>query len=256
MVESPVIKTNQARPVALITGATGGLGRGIAQVLAEQGFDLALNDLEDRDLVKIPTDSGHHNQVRSKMFPADVSSEVTVRNMINQIVETFGRLDVLVNNAGITRSETIFETCLEDWCHVMDINLTGCFLCCKYAMEVMKSQHYGRIVNISSVAAQRGALYGHVHYAASKSGILGLTRTLARTGAPMGINVNAVTPGLIDTELLHRTHGSQIASLAKTIPLGLGTPRDIGLAVAFLVGEGSRYITGATLDVNGGVNIQ
>ena len=120
-------------------------------------------------------------------------------------------------------------------------------------MELMREQRSGRIVNISSVVAHRGALFGHVHYAATKSGILGFTKTLARTGAPLGINVNAVAPGIIETELLRRTHGDEgVADLAQTIPLGLGRPSDVSNAVAFLCAEASRYITGATLDVNGG----
>jgi 3-oxoacyl-[acyl-carrier protein] reductase len=124
-------------------------------------------------------------------------------------------------------------------------------------MRDRRPAHGGRIVNISSIVGQRGAIFGHVHYAASKSGIVGLTKTLARTAAPLGVTVNCVAPGIIDTELLRQTHGDeQVAELAKTVPLGLGRPRDVGLAVAFLCGEGGRYITGATLDVNGGMNFR
>ena len=120
-------------------------------------------------------------------------------------------------------------------------------------MELMREQGEGRIVFVSSVVAHRGALYGHAHYAATKGGMLGMVKTLARTGAPLGIRVNAVAPGITETELLFETHGrEEIEKLAAQVPLGLGKPRDVGLAVAFLCGEGGRYITGATIDVNGG----
>ena len=137
---------------------------------------------------------------------------------------------------------------------VMDTNLTSAFLCSREAVKLMPGP--GRIVNISSVTGERGALYGHVHYAATKSGLLGFTKTLARTLAPRGITVNAVAPGIIETELLQRTHGAEeVAKLAAQVPLGLGTPRDVALAVAFLCGPGGRYMTGATLDVNGGMHM-
>ena len=120
-------------------------------------------------------------------------------------------------------------------------------------MEIMKEQKSGRIVNISSVVAHQGALFGDLHYAATKSGILGITKTLARTAAPLGITVNAIAPGCIETELLVESLGQEkVDELAAGIPLGIGSPRDIGLAVAYLCGGGGRYITGATIDVNGG----
>lgn len=121
----------------------------------------------------------------------------------------------------------------------------------------MAQQHFGRIINISSVVGERGALFGHVHYAATKSGMLGMTKTLARTGAPLGITVNAVAPGIIETELLFKTHGAEgVEKLSASIPLGLGKPRSIGLAVSYLAGEGGNYITGSVLDVNGGMNMR
>jgi NAD(P)-dependent dehydrogenase (short-subunit alcohol dehydrogenase family) len=121
-------------------------------------------------------------------------------------------------------------------------------------MEMMAAQRGGCIINISSVVGEQGAMFGYAHYAATKSGMLGITRTLARTGAPLGIRVNAIAPGIIETELLLKTHGPEgVEKLGATVPLGLGKPKNIGLAVAFLCGEGGAYITGATLDVNGGM---
>jgi NAD(P)-dependent dehydrogenase (short-subunit alcohol dehydrogenase family) len=124
-------------------------------------------------------------------------------------------------------------------------------------MELMKEQGSGRIINISSIVGERGALYGHVHYASTKSGMFGFTKTLARTAAPLGITVNCIAPGIIETELLFETHGaSEVAKLADGVPLGLGKVRDIGLAAAYLAGEGGRYITGSTIDVNGGMYLR
>ena len=240
--------------VALVTGASRGLGRGIALVLAEQGVDVVINyrsaDAEADSVVETITALGR----RALKIQADVSREEDVARMFEQIDGEFGTLDILVNNAGTSAAQDIFETSLDDWNFILNTNLKSCFLCSKAAMERMRKRKFGRIVNISSVVGQQGALFGHVHYAATKSGMLGFTKTLARTGAPLGITVNAVAPGIIETELLTQTHGEEgVANLTQKVPLGLGTVRDVGLAVAYLCGEGGRYVTGITLDVNGGL---
>jgi NAD(P)-dependent dehydrogenase (short-subunit alcohol dehydrogenase family) len=240
--------------VAVVTGASRGIGRGVALALAEQGADVVLADLQDDDDDARATAADVAATGRAvEVVRADVADEGDVARLFARGAERFGRLDILVNNAGISQAVDVFSTTLTDWHRVLDVNLTGAFLCAREAMRLMAPQRAGRIVNVSSVVAHQGALLGHAHYAASKAGLLGLTRTLARTGAPLGITVNAVAPGIIETDLLHRTHGSDgIARLAAQVPLGLGRPRDVGLAVAFLCGPGARYITGATLDVNGG----
>lgn len=185
---------------------------------------------------------------------ADVSAKEDVAALFSFVKENAGQLDILVNNAGTSQAKDIFDITPDDWEHILETNLTSCFLCAKYAMEMMREQKGGRIINISSVVGQQGALYGHAHYSASKSAILGFTKTLARTGAPFGIRVNCIAPGIIETDLLHQTHGTDgIAKIAEGVPLGIGQPRDIGLAVAFLAGEGGNYITGATIDINGGL---
>ena len=236
--------------IALVTGAAQGLGRATAETLAGCGAQVIVNHLNQPDVAEMLANNLGNGAWAAQ---ADVSSEAEVERLFETIRQRCGRLDILVNNAGTARSQDIFETSLEDWTQVLNTNLTSCFLCSRRAMELMREQRSGRIVNISSVVAHRGALFGHVHYAATKSGILGFTKTLARTGAPLGINVNAVAPGIIETELLRRTHGDEgVADLAQTIPLGLGRPSDVSNAVAFLCAEASRYITGATLDVNGG----
>ncbi|NMA45339.1 MAG: SDR family oxidoreductase, partial [Lentisphaerae bacterium] len=192
--------------------------------------------------------------VRALAVQADVGVAAAVDAMFAQIDKDFGHLDILVNNAGTSRAETIFEMSEESWDFILNTNLKSMFLCSKAAMLRMRERREGRIINMSSVVGHQGALFGHVHYAASKSGILGFTKTLARTGAPLGITVNAVAPGVIRTELLYQTHGEAgVKKLAESIPLGLGELRDVGLSVAFLAGEGGRYLTGICIDVNGGM---
>jgi NAD(P)-dependent dehydrogenase (short-subunit alcohol dehydrogenase family) len=243
--------------VALVTGAVRGIGKGIALVLAEKGADIIINDknlnYEGEALVSQIQALGR----KTLMIEADVSIEADVKIMFSEIQKKFGRLDILVNNAGTSQAKDIFDSTLEDWHYILETNLTSCFLCSKEAMTMMAVQHSGRIINISSVVGERGALFGHVHYAATKSGMIGMTKTLARTGAPLGITVNAVAPGIIETELLFKTHGAEgVEKLSAGIPMGLGKPRSIGLAVAYLAGEGGSYITGTSIDVNGGINMR
>lgn len=242
--------------VALVTGASQGLGEAIALTLAEKGAAVIVN----YPWAEVESDA---EQVVSKIrklgrpaaaLQADVSQAREVKQLFRTGIAQFGRLDILVNNAGTSQAKDIFEIEEEDWDFILNTNLKSAFLCSKEAMLIMRSQLNGRIVNIGSVAGQKGAVNGHAHYSASKSGLTGLTKTLALSGAPLGINVNAVAPGIIETTLLYRTHGlAGVARLAESVPLGLGQARDVGLAVAFLCGEGGRYITGTTLDVNGGM---
>jgi NAD(P)-dependent dehydrogenase (short-subunit alcohol dehydrogenase family) len=243
--------------IALVTGAARGIGRGIALVLAEKGADIIINDKKMNYEGEALSNQIKAMGRRTLLVEADVSVETEVKQLFSSIHKQFGRLDILVNNAGTSQAKDIFESTLEDWRYIIDTNLTSCFLCSKEAMGLMAKQQSGRIIYISSVVGERGALFGHVHYAATKSGMLGMVKTLARTGAPLGINVNAVAPGIIETELLFKTHGIDgVEKLSASIPLGLGKPRSIGLAVAYLAGEGGNYITGTTIDVNGGINMR
>ncbi len=245
---------NLKNKIALVTGAGKGLGKGIALELASQGADIVINDLRYGE--EIATLEAQIRELgRKSWFTAtDITQEAAVKAMFSFIRNEVGRLDILINNAGVDRPQDIFSTSLEDWNFVMQTNITGCFLCSKYALLLMREQQQGRIVNVSSVVGHQGALKGHVHYASSKSGMFGLTKTLARTAAAFGVNVNAVAPGVIETELSLKTHGETgMDALRKSIPLGLGNVKDVGLAVAFLCSDGARYITGITLDVNGGL---
>ncbi len=239
---------------ALVTGSTKGIGKGIALGLARAGADVVLNSYTSEDDPDSTIRQIEELGRRAIFIQADVTSEMEVASLFEQIDRQFGRLDILVNNAGTSRSETILETETDSWRHVIDTNLTSCFLCSKQAMERMIRQSSGRIIQISSIVAHQGAVFGHVHYAATKSGMLGLTKSLARTAAPHGITVNAVAPGIIDTELLRSTHGpSRLDELSRTVPLGLGSADDVAAAVVFLASGEARYMTGITIDVNGGL---
>ena len=240
--------------VALVTGASRGLGRGVALVLAEQGADVAVNYLNDeQEAHKVCAEIAKLGR-KEICIKADVSRSDDVKAMFAAVIKEFGRVDILVNNAGTSRAQDIFETSEADWDFIINTNLKSVFLCSKEAMVIMREQHAGRIICMSSMVANRGAIYGHVHYAATKGAILSFTKTLSRTAAPLGITVNAIAPGIIETELLFKTHGDDgVKAMADGVPLGLGLPRDVGLAAAYLAGEGGRYITGATIDVNGGM---
>lgn len=240
--------------VALVTGAARGIGAGIAKAFAVAGADVVVNDLADSDSAAAVGDAIRAAGRRTLFVAADVANEENVARMFARINDEFGGLDILVNNAGIVRNEDIFETTIESWRAVLDSHLTGAFLCSREAMRIMCERRRGRIIQISSVVAHQGAVHGFIHYAAAKSGQLGFTKTLARTAAPFGITVNAIAPGLVDSDMLRTTHGvAGMAELAASVPLGISTVDDIGAAAVFLGGDGASRITGAVLDVNGGM---
>jgi 3-oxoacyl-[acyl-carrier protein] reductase len=238
---------------ALVTGAAGAIGAAIALRLAEQGAEVALNDLHGEALTPV-ADTIRRCGREALCLPADVADEAQVHAMFETIDARFGGISILVNNAGISYQEDIFSTTLERWNRVLAVHLTGTFLCSREAMRRMRERRWGRIIQISSVVAHRGAMYGFVHYASAKAGQLGFTRTLARTGAPYGITVNAVAPGIVDTPMFRETHGTpEDAAVTAETPLGISAPEDIAAAVAFVASEEARHITGAVIDVNGGL---
>lgn len=243
--------------IVLVTGSSRGIGKGIALALAAKGAKVILNSPpSDPDAREVKEEISAIGAEYDHII-ADVSDSKQVGKMFDYIVRKYKRLDILVNNAGTSQARDIFEIDENDWRRIMETNLYSSFYCSKRAMQLMKEAGYGRIVFVSSVVAHRGALYGHAHYAASKSGQLGLVKTLARTGAPLGITVNAVAPGIMETELLYKTHGeNEVNKLAESIPLGLGKIADVGYAVAFLCSDEAKYITGTTLDVNGGLYLR
>ncbi|MGX5687651.1 SDR family NAD(P)-dependent oxidoreductase [Arcticibacter tournemirensis] len=240
--------------IALVTGASRGLGTGIAIELAAQGAEVIVNynGSENRasEVVKEIQDAGG----KAVKMQADVSDQASTDRLFKEIMRLYGRLDILINNAGTSQAKDIFDINNDDWNRIINTNLTSGYYCSKKAMEIFRNQNSGRIIFISSVVGLQGALYGHVHYAATKSGQLGVMRTLARTAAPYNVTVNAIAPGIIETELLLEIHGEEgVKKIADTIPLGLGKVKDVGNAVAFLCSDESGYLTGITLDVNGGM---
>ena len=239
--------------IALVTGSSQGIGRGIALELGKRGAVVIVNYADNLEKAKNVVGEIKDSGGIAVAMECDVTDSRAVAALFKNIKDKFGRLDILANNAGTSQPKDIFEITDEDWDRLIKTNLTSGFYCSRQAMFMMRDQRYGRIVFTSSVVGHRGALFGHVHYAATKAGQMGMVKTLARTGAPYGITVNAVAPGIVDTELLHKTHGDEgVKELAKTIPLGLGSVYDIGNAVAFLCSDEAHYITGITLDVNGG----
>jgi 3-oxoacyl-[acyl-carrier protein] reductase len=231
---------------ALVTGAAGALGAAIARSLHRAGADVVLNDLDPAKLREI---GQSFPPERTQLVAADVTDEAAVRGMF----EEAGPLSILVNNAGIARAQNILEMSLADWEMVMRVNLTSVFLCTREFLRRIGPGGWGRVVNISSVSGQQGAVFGHAHYSASKAGMIGFTKAVARTAAPLGVTVNVVAPGIIETALVRETLGTGREDLAETIPLGLGVPEDVAAAVLYLCSPQAGYVTGSTLDVNGGL---
>ena len=240
--------------VALVTGGTTGIGFGIARVLAVAGgatvYVLGRRPASEfeAEIMAVAEEGGAIIPVQ-----ADVTKSVEIDAAFREIEERFGGVDILINNAGTTLAKDVTDTTEEEWQWILDTNLTSGFLCSKRAFPHMQSRRWGRIVQISSVVGHQGAVRGHVAYATTKSGQYGITKTLARTGAPFGITVNAVAPGLVRTPLIVQAHGDEgVEELRKNIPLGISEPEDIGTACLFLCSEAARHVTGATIDVNGG----
>lgn len=239
--------------VAIVTGSGRGIGRIIALKLAAKNYAVVINDVGNPipplEVVSEITSKGG----KAIHVMADISKTEEVENLINTALNTWQRVDVLVNNAGITRDQLLLRMSEEDWDRVMTINLKGAFLCTKSAIRPMMKQRWGRIINISSIAGIMGNA-GQANYSASKAGLIGLTRTTAREVASRGITVNAVAPGLIESDMTKKIPDNIKAELIKQVPLGyMGTADDVAALVAFLASEDARYITGQVIKVDGGL---
>jgi 3-oxoacyl-[acyl-carrier protein] reductase len=238
--------------VAIITGASRGIGRFISVALAAQGAKVVVSARNAEALesltAEIKAQSGEALAV-----VADVAVEAEAVNLVEQTVATYGKVDILINNAGITRDGLLLRMKSDDWDAVLDTNLKGAFLCTRAAAKYMSKQRSGRIINISSVVGQMGNA-GQANYCASKAGLLGLTKSVARELARRNVTVNAVTPGFIVTEMTEKMTDKAREAMTEQIPLGrLGEAEDVANAVLFLASDQSSYITGQVLGVNGGM---
>jgi 3-oxoacyl-(acyl-carrier-protein) reductase len=242
------------KKVALVTGSGRGIGKAIAIMLAKEGADIVVNDMDSDSAAKTAEEVLAIGR-KSLVSVANVVARAEVESMFEAINKEFGRLDILVNNAGITRDSLFVKMTEEDWDQVLAVNLKGVFNCTQLAVKMMSEQKGGRIVNVSSASGQMGNI-GQANYAASKAGVIGVTKTLAKELARFNINVNAVAPGFINTPMTEKIP-EKIKDMAKgNIPLRrFGEPEDVAKAVKFLVTDDSDYITGQTISCNGGLYI-
>jgi len=239
----------------IVTGASRGLGRAIALAFAREGADVLVNYAKREEQAKEVAAAIEGCGRRAVVHRSDVSDPVQVQAMVGAALAAFGRVDVLVNNAGITMPKGPLETSEAEWDRVLAVNLKSVFLCSRAVAEGMVAQGGGRIINIASTAGQTGTLSGPA-YCASKAGVMGLTKSLARSFAAHNVLVNALSPALIDTEILYWRTPEQWKTTLESIPLKrLGNPDDLAEAAVFLASSGGNFITGATLDINGGLHM-
>ena len=238
--------------IAVITGASQGIGRETALCLAGQGAKVALT-ARSADKLTALEEEIKKNGGEALAVPMDVADEEQVKSGMKKVIAHFGRIDILVNNAAITRDQLQMRMKRADWDAVLQTNLTGTHLCCQAVIPGMLKQRSGRIINLTSVVAQTGNP-GQANYIASKAGVIGLTKALAAEIASRGITVNAVAPGFIESPMTEGLSGKVKEAMRERIPLGrMGTGQDVAAAVAFLAGDGAGYITGHVVNVNGGL---
>jgi 3-oxoacyl-[acyl-carrier protein] reductase len=238
--------------VALVTGAAQGIGKAVALLLARNGADLVVSDI---NLEKAQETAKEIQAIGRKALAVkvDVANLRDVERMVQAVLEQLHQIDILVNNAGITRDKLILRMTEEDWDAVIDVNLKGTFNCTKVVIRHMSKQKSGKIVNIASVVGEMGNA-GQANYSASKAGVIGFTKTIAREFAQRGINVNSIAPGYVETPMTNALPEKVKEELKRMIPMErLGRPDDIAEAVLFLVSASSNYITGQVLNVNGGI---
>lgn len=239
--------------VALITGATRGIGRQIAITLSKEGYHIALNYRKENEELNNVKKEIEENQVECLAVKGDVSNFDDCEELVNQVIEKFGKIDVLVNNAGITKDMLLMRMKKEDFEQVIDVNLVGTFNVTKNVLSHMVKARSGRIINISSVVGISGNA-GQTNYAASKAGIIGFTKSLAKEVASRNILVNAIAPGFIETSMTEVLKEEVKEEIAKSIPLKrMGTAQDVANSVKFLTSEDSSYITGQVIQVDGGM---
>ncbi|MDA0229282.1 MAG: acetoacetyl-CoA reductase [Proteobacteria bacterium] len=233
--------------VAVVTGGTRGIGAAISIALQDEGYRVAAVYARDDAAAE-----AFHKKSGVAVYKWDVGDFQQCQNGVARIATEIGAVEILVNNAGITRDATLQRMAQEQWQDVLDTNLGSCFNMCRSVIESMRARKFGRIVNIGSINGQAGQ-YGQVNYAAAKSGIHGFTKALAQEGARAGITVNAVAPGYVDTDMVRAVPENVLEKIVASIPVGrLGRAGDIARTVKFLVADDADFITGSTISVNGG----
>ena len=233
--------------VAVVTGGTRGIGAAISEALKQSGYQVAANYAGNDDAAK-----EFKERTGINVYKFDVSDFQACQDAVKQVEADMGPVDILVNNAGITRDGTLHKMSFEKWNAVIQTNLSSCFNMCRAVIEGMRDRKFGRIVNIGSINGQAGQ-YGQVNYAAAKSGIHGFTKALAQEGAAVGITVNAIAPGYIDTDMVRAVPENILEKIVAKIPVGrLGKAEEIARGVLFLVDDNAGFVTGSTLSINGG----
>ena len=239
--------------VAIVTGAGQGMGRVVAERLAAAGALLVVNDVRE-DAVAAVAQALRADGIEAVGVAGDVTVKADVQRVVKTALDRFGKVNILINNAGLLRPTKVIDIPEDEWDRVVAVNLKGTFLCSQAVLPAMREAGWGRIVNFSSTAGKNISTVGGAHYTAAKAGILGFSRHLAKEEAGHGITVNAVCPGLIDTEMVRTTlDDARVEAYAKSFPIPrLGEPEEVAELVAFLASDRAAYITGASLDINGG----
>ena len=241
--------------IALITGGSRGIGREIALGLSKQGINIAITYSSNATKAEEVVEELKQNGVKALAIQGNASVEEDVNSIVKKVEEELGTIDILVNNAGITKDNLLIRMKSEDWDDVMDVNLKGVFLCTKAVARGMMKKKYGKIINMASVVGITGNA-GQGNYSASKAGVIGFTKSMAKELASRGIRVNAIAPGFIQTDMTNVLKEEVKLEMQKNIPLNyLGTPKDISNLVNFLASEASDYITGQVIKIDGGMAI-
>ena len=241
--------------IALVTGGTRGIGREIAVTLAKEGANVAITYTSNEEKAFMVLEEIKTNGVNAIAVKANVVNNDEVLNMVKTVEEELGTIDILVNNAGITKDNLLIRMSEEDWDSVLDVNLKGVFLCTKAVARTMMKKRYGKIINISSIVGLSGNI-GQGNYSASKAGVIGFTKSMAKELASRGVRVNAIAPGFIETDMTNILKEEIKNEMIKSIPLNsFGKPKDIANLVVFLASEESDYITGQVIKVDGGMTI-